>query len=48
MLKSSRIQFIAAMGLLMASLMSQAADKNGEKSDNAGIKLQLERIVGRL
>lgn len=48
MLTSSRIRFIAAIGPLTASLMSQAANKNGEKSDNAGIKLQLEKIVGRL
>ena len=48
MLKSSHIQFIAVMGLLMASLMSQATDKNGDKADNAEIKLQLEKIVGRL
>lgn len=48
MLKSSCIRFIAAMGLLTASLMSQAADKNGDKADNAEIKLQLEKIVGRL
>lgn len=48
MLKSSCMQFTAAMGLLMASLMSQAADKNDDKADNAEIKLQLERVVQTL
>lgn len=48
MSKSSRIRSIATMGLLMASLMSQAADKNGDKADNAEIRLQLEKVAQTL
>lgn len=44
----SHMQFIAAMGLLMASLMSQAADKNGDRADNVEIKHHLDRVAQTL
>lgn len=44
MLKLSHVQFLAALGLLMASLTSLAAGKNDDKADNVEIRLQLERV----
>ena len=46
--KPSCIQFVTAMGLLMVSLMPQAADNNGGKADNAEIKLHLDKVAQTL